>query len=149
MTEKRTTHPKRRSSDNTALTQLRHVLIDGDISMVLLLGGLGLIMWAVFGVYLYTGDLEAYAKLFPIGNGAFWVGNYIACGLAMWYLVAKQFPPVSSLLIGAWVSTIWTWSALARMTTTAVTPLSLQIGNATTVVYIIIGLLIIHRSARK
>jgi hypothetical protein len=39
---------------------------------------------------------------------------------------------------------IWVWSAIARMTATA----TFQTGNATSIVYILLGLLIIHRSAR-
>ena len=135
----------RRTTDLSKLAQLRHIILDGDISMTLFLAGLGLILWAGFGVYMFMGDLEAYAKMFPFGNGTFWVANYTLCGLAMWWLASAQFPPLSSLLIGSWVCVIWTWSALARMTTTA----TLQTGNATSIVYILIGLLIIHRSARK
>lgn len=136
---------KRRASDISILAQIRHILIDGDISMVLVLGGLGLILWAGFGLFMFIGDLDAYARMFPFGNGWFWVANYLLCGLAMWYVAGAQFPPLASLLIGSWISIIWMWSALARMTATA----TLQTGNATSVIYIIIGLFIIHRSARK
>ena len=130
---------------NPRLDRLRTVLIDGDISMLVLLAGLGLIMWALFGLFMFVDDLVAYTKLFPLGNGPFWVSNYILAGLSMWALVAYEFPPLSSLLVGSWVAVIWTWSALARMTATA----TYQTGNATSIVYIIVGLLIIHRSAGR
>jgi hypothetical protein len=113
--------------------------------MVLLLGGLGLWLWAGFGVFRYMDDLAAYTAMFPFGNGIFWVSNYFLCGAAMWWLVAAQMPPLSSLLIGGWIGTIWSWSFLARSTAIA----TLQTGNATSIVYIIIGFLIIHRGARR
>jgi hypothetical protein len=135
----------RRTSDSSKLDQLRYILLDGDISMTLILAGLGLILWAGFGLFMFMGDLAAYTKMFPFGNGEFWVANYIFCGLAMWYIAAAQYPPLTSLLVGSWVCVIWTWSALARMTVTA----TYQTGNATSIVYILLGLLIIHRSARR
>lgn len=127
------------------LQYLRHIVIDGDISFAVLMAGLGLILWAGFGLFMFVDDLAAYTKMFPIGNGFFWAGNYIFCGVAMWILTAYKFPPFSSLLIGSWVCIIWTWAALARMTAVA----TFQTGNATSIIYILMGLLIIHRSARK
>lgn len=126
------------------LLRLRTVLLYGDISMTLMLGGLGLMLWAAFGLLMFTNDLVAYANMFPHGNGMFWVANYIMCGLAMWVLVAFRFPPLLSLFTGSWICVIWVWSAIARMTATA----TFQTGNATSIVYILLGLLIIHRSAR-
>lgn len=113
--------------------------------MTLLLGGLGLMLWVAFGVFMFVSDLAAYTNMFPHGNGMFWVSNYVLCGLAMWYVVAYKFLPLASLLVGSWVCVIWTWAALARMTNTT----TLQTGNATSIVYILLGLLIIHRSARS
>jgi hypothetical protein len=135
----------RRRTDVPYLQQLSNTLVDGDISMTVLMAGFGLVLWALFGMFMFTSDLDAYTKMFPFGNGAFWATNYIVCGVAMWWLVAAQFPPLGSLLVGAWVSVIWTWSSLARMTVVA----TYQTGNATSIIYILIGLLIIHRSARK
>jgi hypothetical protein len=94
---------------------------------------------------MFVDDLAAYSKMFPFGNGAYWVANYIFCGVAMWVLAAFRFPPLSSLLVGGWVSFIWGWSAIARYTATA----TFQTGNATSVVYIVLGILIVHRSARS
>lgn len=136
---------QRRKSDHSKLAYLRHVIVYGDISFCVLLAGLGLILWAGFGVFMFNNDLNAYASMFPYGNGWFWVANYLGCGLAMWWLVAAKFPPFSSLLFGAWVCVIWTWTALTRMTAVA----TLQTGNATSIIYILLGLLIIHRSARN
>lgn len=135
----------RRATDRTPWANFAHIITSGDIGMVLVMGGLGLILWAAFGVWMFMDDLEAYAKMFPLGNGKFWVANYVSCGLAMWWLAAKRLPPLSSLLVGSWVCVIWSWSALARMTATA----TFQTGNATSVIYIMIGLLIIHRSAKR
>lgn len=136
---------RRRASDRKAAEQIRHILMDGDISMLCLMGGLGLILWAFFGLFMFMDNLKAYLTLFPYGDGGFWVANYISCGLAMWYLVSKQFPPLLSLLVGSWISVIWVWSALARMATTA----TYQTDKATSIVYILIGILIVHRSARR
>lgn len=139
------THPLRRKSDSSYLAQIKHILLNGDISMVLLLGGLGLWLWAGFGIWKHTDDLSAYAAMFPFGSGIFWGLNYFICGLGMWWLVAAKFPPLASLLIGGWIGTIWSWSYLARSTAIA----TLQTGNATSIVYIIIGFLIIHRGAKR
>ncbi len=125
--------------------RIKYILLRSDISLAVFLGGFGLIIWAAFGIYMFTGDLENYAKMFPFGGEAFWAGNYIFCGLAMMLLSTQRFPPFSSLMVGGWVATIWAWSALARLTETA----TYQTGNATSIIYIILGLLIIQRSARK
>ena len=138
-------HQYRRRGDHTYIAQLKHVLLDGDISMVLLLGAVGLWLWAGFGIWRYVDDLAAYSAMFPFGNGTFWVANYFLCGIAMWWLVAAEFPPVMSLITGGWICTIWSWSFLARSTAIA----TLQTGNATSIVYIIIGILIIHRGSRR
>lgn len=136
---------RRRKTDVSPSDQLKYVFLHGDISITVLIAGLGLILWAVFGLFVFADDMIAYSKMFPFGTGAFWASNYIFCGLAMFWLVAKQFPPLSSLLIGTWVSVIWAWSALARMVEIA----TYQTGNATSIIYILVGLLIIHRSARR
>ena len=129
----------------TCYEQIRHTLLDGDIGMVLLLGGLGLILWAIMGTIKLNGDLKAYAAMFPFGDALFWFSNYVLCGLAMWYLVATRLPPLMSLIVGGWIATLWGWSFFARTTLQA----TAQTGNATSVMYIIIGLLIVQRSSRK
>lgn len=138
-------HMKRRKTDRSYLAQLMYIILEGDISLVTLLGGLGLILWAAFGLWRFGLDLQAYADIFPFGNATFWALNYILCGIGMWWMVAAQFPSLFSLLIGGWIWTIWSWSFFARSTAVA----TLQTGNATSIIYIIIGLLIIHRSSKK
>lgn len=135
----------RRASDNSFFGTLGQILINGDIGMVLLLGGAGLLLWAGFGYFSFHDDVEAYARMFPLGNVEFWLWNYVFCGLGLWYLAGSNLPAVPSLMVGIWVSTLWCWSAFARMTAVS----TVQTGNATSVIYIIIGLLAIHRSARK
>lgn len=127
------------------LLRTKWILLRSDITFAVFLGGFGLIVWAIFGIYMSTNDLNNYSKMFPFGHAEFWAGNYIFCGLSMMILAMKRFSPFPSLLIGGWVATIWVWSALARMTETA----TLQTGNATSIVYIILGLLMVQRSARK
>jgi hypothetical protein len=136
---------QRRKSERSWLAEIRYVLLDGDIGMLLLLGGLGLILWAIMGTMKSGSELIAYARMFPFGDASFWFLNYIACGVSMWVLVARQMPPVLSLLVGGWVTMIWSWSLLARVGNVA----TMQTGNATSVMYIIIGLLIIQRSSRR
>lgn len=126
-------------------SRLQYIILKSDITLAVFLGGFGLIVWAIFGIYMFTNDLNNYSKMFPFGHAEFWAGNYIFCGLSMMILAMKRFSPFPSLLIGGWVATIWGWSALARMTETA----TLQTGNATSIVYIILGLLMVQRSARK
>jgi hypothetical protein len=135
----------RRASDRKPCNQIAYTILNGDISALCLLGGLGLMLWSAFGVYLFGGDLAMYTAMFPLGNGYFWAINYMLCGIAMWYLVAFHFPPLSSLLIGSWLCVIWTWAAMARTTAIA----TLQTGNAISIVYILLSLLIVQRSARK
>lgn len=125
--------------------RIRYILLKSDITLAVFLGGFGLIVWAAFGIYMFTNDMDNYAKMFPFGSGEFWAGNYIFCGVAMMLLAITRFTPMPSLLVGGWIAVIWGWSALARMTETA----TLQTGNATSIIYIILGLFIINRSARK
>ncbi len=131
-------------TDKKPLAHLLSVIKEGDISLVLLIGGMGLIMWALFGIFAYPAEVIMYANLFPFGNPMFWLANYILCGISMWLLVAFQYPPTFSLLVGTWCSIVWSWSALGRMNEMA----TFQTGNATSIIYVLIGLLIIQRTAR-
>ena len=133
---------RRRKTDPTAqFATIKNVLLEGDISMVLLLAGLCLLLWSGIAMGLSISDPSGYALLFPQGNGTFWVSNYAVTGIAMWYLVGTKLPPFSSLLVGTWVSIIWTWNVMSHL-------IVLKPSIATSVVYIITGFLIIHRSAR-
>ena len=135
----------RRRTDRKQLAQLTHSILYGDISMLCLVGGFGLIVWAVFGLLIDSAGLEAYAKTSEIGGVYFWAFNYLLCGLALWWVASKQFPPLASLLVGSWICVLWTWLSLARILALSGYPT----GNATSIVYILIGLLVIHRSARR
>jgi hypothetical protein len=124
--------------------EIIYQLFNGDVSMVLLLGGLGLILWALLGITLRTEEFATYICSLPIGNKTFWIINYISVGSSMWWLAAKKLPALPSLLIGTWICTIWSWVALARITSEDI----FQTNSATPVFYILIGLLIIQRSGK-
>lgn len=127
-----------------SIDQLKHVLRDGDISLTVFLSGLGLFLMAILGLTTKSAEMVAYANMFPIGNVYFWIANYFVCGFMMWFIVAKQFPPTTSLLLGSWCLIIWSWSLLGRMSDIN----NYQTGNVTSVIYVIIGFLIIQRSQR-
>lgn len=127
----------------TPFGRLMNTIRHGDISTTLLLGGLGLVVWAIFGWYFNPIDLANYASLFPFGSVTFWFYNYIFCGVGMWLLVAYNYPPTSSLLLGTWVSIIWSWSAFGRLAVMS----TYQTGNATSLIYVTLGILIIQRSS--
>lgn len=137
--------PQRRKTDTGHLAQFLYLLKEGDIRMVLILAGFGLLVWSALGVYKFSSDLEAYAAMFPVGNGTFWVVNYLFCGLAMWHLAVTNLPPTRSQLIGLWLTTVWFWSFWSKYTAMS----SQQTGNANSIVYIFIGFLVLHRSKHK
>lgn len=112
--------------------------------MVLLLAAVGLITWVVFGFTAAQADLQAYAAMFPLGGVWFWVSAYIIAAFGLVYLVAYKLPPMASLLVGGWLVTIWSWSFFARATAVY----TAQTGNATSILYIIIGVLILQRSGK-
>ena len=134
----------RRFIDESVSKRVCRILLESDISMVALIGGLGLILWSVFGLYAYKDNLETYASMFPYGNGYFWASAYAISGCMMWYVAIRNFPPLASLLVGGWTTVFWTWITFARMTTTV----TYQTGMATSILYILIGFLIVQRSAK-
>jgi hypothetical protein len=136
---------KRRVTDRSYAGQLKHILAEGDISMAMLLGGLGLILWAVFGIWTQYADVDAFEAMFPHGNIDFWLVNYIICGILLWWLVAAQHPPLISLLVGGWIWTLWSWAFFARTASVQ----TIQIGNATGIIYIVLGILIIQRYGKR
>ena len=124
-----------------------HILRYGDIGMMLIVGGAGLMAWALFGLFTVKGqaDLAAYAAMFPLGSQNVWAAIYILCGLLMWLLVAYRMPFTLSVTVGGWVVAIWSWALLARATAIA----TQQTGNATSMIYIVVGMLIIARAGRR
>jgi hypothetical protein len=136
---------RRRVSDRSPASHLGHVMVEGDVSMMVLLSGLGLILWSIFGWFSLAKGTDLVPKVFFIGIDTLWLLDYLGCGVAMWLLVAYKFPPVSSLLIGSWVCVTWLWLILEKMTSLE----KIQLINPVSVIYVLVGLLIIHRSARR
>lgn len=138
------TFPRRRSTDKGALANLKHTLLEGSIDMTLLLGAAGLIAWVVFGFTAAQADLQNFANMFPLGGVWFWVSAYLIAAFGMIYLVATNMPAMASLFVGGWLVTVWSWSFFARATAVY----TAQTGNATSIIYIIIGVLILQRSGK-
>lgn len=116
-----------------------------SIDMVLLLGAAGLFAWVIFGFTGAKADLKNYAAMFQTGSVEFWVSVYVGTGLGMIYLVGTKYPPTSSLLVG--LSLVWMWSFSFFARTTQV--YTAQTGNATSIIYIIIGVLVLQRSGKR
>lgn len=119
--------------------------LTGNPSVAVLLGALGLYLWAIFGLTAFPSDIEAYSKMFPVGNSLFWAGSYIFTGTMMIITVGLDYRPFVSLITSSYMVTLWTWAAFARMANVA----TFQTGNATSVIYIALGLIILFHSARK
>jgi hypothetical protein len=116
-----------------------------SIDMVLLLGAAGLFAWVAFGFAGAKADLANYAAMFNIGSVGFWVTVYLGTGIGMVYLVGAKYPPLASLLVG--LSLVWMWSFSFFARTTQI--YTAQTGNATSIIYIIIGVLVLQRSGKK
>lgn len=139
------TFPRRRRSDTGPLANIKHALLNGNIDMVMLLAAVGLLAWVAFGFAAAKADLENYALMFPLGGVWFWVSAYIIAAFGLIYLVAYHMPPMASLMVGGWLVTIWSWSFFARATQVY----TAQTGNATSILYILIGVLILQRSGSR
>lgn len=139
------THYRRRKEDVSAWANFKHKLVGGDIAMVLIIGALGLLAWIGFGFTSAKADLQNYANMFPVGGFEFWVFAYIFAAVGMLYLAATDLPPLPSLVVGGWLVTIWSWSFFAR----TLTVYTAQTGNATSIIYILIGALILQRSGKR
>lgn len=139
------TFPRRRRSDSGPWANIKFALLNGNIDMVMLLAAVGLLTWVIFGFTAAQADLENYARMFPVGGLWFWVSAYIVAACGLIYLVAFQMPPMASLMVGGWLVTIWSWSFFARATHVY----TAQTGNATSILYILIGVLILQRSGSR
>lgn len=136
---------RRRKSDKSPIANLSFAVTKGPIDMVLLLGALGLLAWVFFGYTSATQDLTSFVAMFPIGSVEFWVGAYLFAAFGMTYLVAFDHPPLASLLVGGELVIIWSWSFFAR----TLHVYTAQTGNATSLLYILIGVLILQRSGKN
>lgn len=153
------THPARRLTDQKYVVRLRRaagdflremgaILGESDMRQVLVLGGAGLLAWAVMGICSERGrqDLIAYAAMFPMGSPRAWTVIYCGVGTAMIWLAYRQVPKVPALLLGPVLIVVWSWAFFARVATIA----TFQTGNATSLIYMTIGALLIYNvGARK
>ena len=90
-------HPYRRSTFGDIIQR-------GDISVALLLAGLGLIIGSGLATFYYHTELN-----FPFSDVGLWLANCLITGLALWWVTIYKLPPLRSLLVGAWISVLWTW----------------------------------------
>ena len=127
------------------MNRIKRALTSGDISTMVLVGGVGLLMWAAIGMFIYPSDLAHYAAMFNVGKINYWVLNHLIVGALMLALVADGFPKRMSLFVGSWLIVAWAWAVLFR----EVTDLTQQNGKASAIMYIVIGIFIIHRASMK
>lgn len=135
----------KRSWETGSLSNIRKAFTEGDIDVTLLFAGTGLLLWVFFGLYANRNDLENFSRMFPLGGVFFWSFAYIIGGVGCFALIATKMQPLLSIFVGGWLTVIWSWSFFAR----SVAVSTQQTGNATSVIYIVLGLLIIHRSGRN
>lgn len=135
---------RRRKTDVSPFGNILYAITKGNIDMVLLLGAFGLLTWVGFGFTSAKADMTNYAAMFPLGTVEFWIGSYLFAAFGLIYLVAYQLPPLASLIVGGWLTVIWSWSFFAR----AQAVYTAQTGNATSILYILIGVLILQRSGK-
>lgn len=127
--------------------ELLTIIDEADMRLTLALGGFGLIAWAANGVYTERGkaDLVAYAAMFPLGSPMAWVVIYYSVGAALIWLAVNKVPKTPALLLGPVVIAIWSWAFFARTATVA----TFQTGNATSLIYIAIGTLLIYNAGNR
>jgi multidrug transporter EmrE-like cation transporter len=116
----------------------------GSLDFALLIGGAGLILWALAGVYFYQQDLQTFSLMYVFGSPMFWAAVYLICGFGMLGVVACDWPRWAPWL-GATVSVVWAWTLIMRYSSGS----PYQTGNVTTIIYIVLGFLIVTRSARR
>lgn len=161
-------HPARRFTDQRYVVRLRRAvvavarwaygraadfgaktleLLNADIRMVLFLAGWGLIAWASMGVYTERGwhDLVAYASMFPMGSPMAWIMIYYSVGASMIWLALNDVPKVPALLLGPVLIAVWSWAFFARTATVA----TYQTGNATSLIYMAIGTLLVYNAGSR
>ena len=123
--------------------RLREILLDSDLTIAAFILGWGLIFWGGVAVSIRPSDLLTFAGSMEAGSPIFWVANYIGVGMGYIWVSYKRFPPLSSLLIGGYSCLVWTWIASIRGSSNITSGVTL---NA---VVILMGVLLVQRSARK
>jgi hypothetical protein len=131
---------RRRSSDLRAKGRLSEMLREGDISLVCIFAGLELILWPTLNMLL---DLKS--PMLPQGGSIELVLARIATGMALWYLAISSFPALASLLVGSWMVIFWVWLIFAKISATDIH----ATGLASSFICVLLGLLVIHRSAKR
>ena len=131
---------RRRSSDLKVKGRLSEMLRESDISLLCIFAGLELILWPTLSML-----LGLTSSMLPQGDSIELVLARIATGMALWYLAISNFPALASLLVGSWMITFWVWLISARISATDIH----ATGLASSFICVLLGLLVIHRSAKR
>jgi hypothetical protein len=132
--------PHRRASDHSCSHNIAHILMHGDLSLVGILLGFGMIMWSVVGLVIIPGDLYKFAEDFFFVAPLFWAFNGMAVGIANIALSCRGYPQGWTLALGIYGTVIYTWIAVARPVASVTSGVTLN------VLVVIIHCLLIHRS---
>lgn len=132
------------SRTETPLGRLVWTLRYGSIDAMLILTGIGLIGWALSGMVMAYQDLIKFSLMHVFGTPTWWALTYIFFGVALIGIVACDWPRWSPFA-GAGLTVVWSWTLLMRYANGA----TYQTGQVTTVFCMIIGFLIVQRSARR
>lgn len=125
------------------MSRLKEILLESDITLAAFMLGIGLIAWGLVAVMMSPVDLFFFADVAKSTTWLFWLWNYEAVGAGFIWLSYKRFPPMPSLLIGAYAIIMWTWIATLRSTA------NLTAGLVLNFIVIIMGCILLQRSNVK
>jgi hypothetical protein len=127
------------ASVKAILREIKNSLLVGDAGVLFLVSGLGLFFSGVFGCFFVNTINGSGFDIAPI-----WHISYIVIGVLLWLMVGLKFPALPSLIIGGGLTILSAWLTLSKLVY-----LGDHIDVASGIVYAIVGLLLVQRSARN
>ena len=96
------------------MNRLKEILLDSDLTLSAFMLGVGLIAWGLVAAIASPIDLVSFTHVAQSTTWLFWLWNYEAVGAGFVWLAWRKFPPLPSLLIGAYAAIVWSWIAAIR-----------------------------------
>ena len=126
------------------MKRIGDILLRSDVTLAAFLLGWGLMAWGMIALAMSPKDLVVFTHVIQSTTWLFWLGNYMGVGAAFVYLAYSKFPPIPSLLTGAYAIIMWSWIAAIRDSVASYTA-----GTVLNFIVIIMGCILLQRSQVK
>jgi hypothetical protein len=136
-------HFRKHIATKYIMKRIKEILLDSPLDLSAFLLGIALVAWGIVAYFLAPDDYFNFAQATKYFSIHFWLANYILVGIGFVLTAIHRFPPVGSMLVGAWATLVWGWIAFVRLENEHTSGIVLNF------IVILVGILLVQRSSRK